>query len=355
MKEVAIVTYSTWTSYGSLLQSYALKWFLKEKFELNSEILLDNKNNNQYKTKSNRINLKSFTRDCIEKIITRNKKKQIYCKNIAFASDFLEYVEFSNYEELKNDLSTYKLYLAGSDQIFHPDLCKSLFFLDFVSQDCVRASYAASMGKTSIREDRINEFSRLVKNFDFLSVREKDNAPVIGKFYNGNIDIHIDPTFLVEKEDWKKIEKPYSISGKYILVYPLFWDTKYNHQLAELEKEAGIKIVTIATGLTRAYGKKLYDVGVEEFLWLIDHAEAVVTSSFHGVALSTIFNKKIAVIVNPDSPSRITCLKELLDLKTLDIKDLISGSMDYSHVNDRIKEERTRSYDYLNTVINYEK
>lgn len=64
-------------------------------------------------------------------------------------------------------------------------------------------------------------------------------------------------------------------------------------KLKELHEKTGYKIVSIQNSLRPIYAnKRVMDIGPKQFLWLMDHAEAVVTSSFHGTAFSVIFNKR---------------------------------------------------------------
>ena len=133
----------------------------------------------------------------------------------------------------------------------------------------------------------------------------------------------------------------------------IYWNPSCKEQLQELKRRTGLPVYAVCSSLSRVYAdKKLFDVGVEEFLWLIDHAEYVVTSSFHGVAMSTVFGKKFAAVVNPDSPSRIHHLMRTLGIPEVSISELDSaGDFDYSAINDKILQERGRAIQYLKEAI----
>ena len=270
-----------------------------------------------------------------------------FVRTLQFIRQQVDIKAYDTYEELK-EKAVGDCYIAGSDQIWHPHLCNRIFFLDFVSQG-KRISYAASMGTTKIPEGKKDLFYKLLKNFDKVSVREEDNVPVIQPGVERPVHVHIDPTFLCDQNFWEEKEIPYNIKGPYILVYPLYWEPSLNAQLKTLHKESGMKIVAVCNDWMRVYANKvLYDVGPGEFLWLIHHAEAVVTSSFHGVALSTIYNKKLAMVVNPQMPSRLNNLVNLLGLKKARITEVLDMSTAfYTHVDQRIQEEKTRSVAYL--------
>ena len=101
------------------------------------------------------------------------------------------------------------------------------------------------------------------------------------------------------------------------------------------------------------YGnKKIYDADPGQFLWLIDNAEAVVTSSFHGVAFSLIFNKKLSAVVNPALPSRINDLLDLLNVEKKEITSVLDFNLEnYNQINEQIEKERNRSITYLKEIL----
>ncbi len=244
-----------------------------------------------------------------------------------------------------------KLFLAGSDQIFHPALCNPVFFLDFVPAGAKRISYAASMGSLDVSADKEKEFARLLNNFDYLSFREKDAAELAKKYTNKEIQVHIDPTFLMSVKDWRAVEKEYPIKGKYILFYPIYWDKSLNAKLKDLHKKTGLPIVMISDALGIYHQKAVRDAGVDQFLWLIDHAEYVVTSSFHGAALAINFNKNVSMVVNPKLPSRLNNLAETLDFPIIPIEQIDSIEIDYERINNNIAREKERSMAYLKKVL----
>jgi hypothetical protein len=349
MKKVNVLTFCTWTSIGSILQSLGLKKAL-ESSECESCLLLADENKfSVIKVTS----LKSFI-SRIFQIMINGKRRRAYRKRCDFIDNNLNVVTYESYEDLtdmvQEEQNSY--YLAGSDQIWNPDRCYKHFFLEFVkNRKCV--SYAASMGKTEIPIENIDKFSELMQRLDHISVRENQCKDVLQPLTEKKISVHIDPTFLVDAEEWRKYEKKYSIRKPYILLYMIYWDSEIKEQIKELKKRTGLPVYAICSGLSRVYAdKRLYDVGVEEFLWLIDNAKYVITSSFHGVAFATIFNKKFAALVNPSSPSRIQNLMGILNIPNTSIGKLDqTDDFDYNLINKKILEERSKSMEYLKEVF----
>lgn len=353
-KKILITTHCVWKSNGSMLQALALKHFLESEFGADSIIAYDSQTPIVYENRKLAHSITGNIKLLVKRLLWGSKKKklkEVFIKNHRFLQSYIDFVFFDGYNSLIKSpiLDSFDLFIAGSDQIFHPDVCNPLFFLDHLrSAHKPMISYAASMGKTTISPIKESLFSKLLQNFDSISVRESDNIPVIRKYYGNNIQTNIDPTFLLDADVWRQYEEKYPINGKFFLVYPIYWDSSYNKQLKKLEAETGIRIVTISYGYTRAYGKCLPNVGVGEFLWLIDHSEGVISSSFHGVALSLIFGKKIAVVNNPDMPSRINSLLKTLCVNELSIEKLGDvSSFDFARIKKIINEEREKSRDYL--------
>ena len=353
-KTVAVSTYCVWTSYGSILQSYALKRALAS-LGIDSYVVIDEPGANPYKMTS--LNRGKGLKGLIASGYLRLNRKAIlsrYTKTSEFLEQYLDIVEYKDYQDLLNNSPKADFYLSGSDQVFNPLKNSPALFLDFVEDKTRCYSYACSMGETKVPSEKEELFSRLINNFSIISCREEDNIPILKK-YNTKAEYlnHIDPTFLISPLEWEQIMSAYhKIPERYILVYPIYWDQEINKKLKNLHKNTGIDIVSICSGFSRVYSnKRLLDVSVSELLWLIFHAEGVVSSSFHGVALSLIFNKKLATIVNPNLPSRISCLLDKLEAKTLTIESLISGEMNYSVSNQNIAKEKAKGMDYLEGIF----
>ena len=347
MKFIKIVTYCTDSSIGSILQSFGLKSALSH-IGVESKILLEKTADK--KEDYHLFNIKSAIRQGFKLMIKRKltvaKKKR---NNFIATNIDIEYYGNSwNVNCAEDSLC----YLAGSDQIWNPNKCYPPFFLDF-AENKKRISYAASMGSTVIPDEKKEEFIRLLNNFETISVRERECAEVIRDLTGKEASVHIDPTFLISFDEWRTYEKKYDIKEPYILLYMIYWDESLKEKVKALSQRTGLKVYTIKNGLSRAYGDKiLYDVGIDEFLWLVDHAEYVVTSSFHGVAMATIFNKKFSAVVNPASPSRIENLLRVLSIPHVDIDDLDSAdNFDYTVINQKILEERERGIEYLREAL----
>ncbi len=350
MRKVNVLTFCTWSSMGSMLQAFGLKKALED-IGLSSTILLPVSDNHFHTIKVR--SLKSLLSRIFEILIHR-KRLSAYHKRCQFISKKLDVKTYVHYSELEQLMQHDKeaCYLAGSDQIWHPDQCDKSFFLEFVS-DRKCFSYAASMGKTDIPVENVEKFRELMQHLDRISVRESQCKMVLQPLTEKEISVNIDPTFLLDTQIWRQYETPYPIRGPYILVYMIYWDPVCKEQIRALKQRTGLPVYAICSALSRVYAdKKLFDVGVEEFLWLIDHAEYVITSSFHGAALSTIFGKKFAPVINPSAPSRIRNLLDTLGIPEVHIQELDSTDrFDYVAIHNCIVTERQKGIKYLKEAM----
>ena len=355
MKKVYVSTYCHWTSFGSMLQSVGLQRALK-KLDLDVKTIVYSDEKSvpaiaKVPIRPNMRTVKSFLKHLNKNELEKGRKR---C--LQFMNDNIQQICISDRKKLHSELPIADVYIAGSDQIWHPALCREDFFLSHVPEGKRRISYAASMGVLSIPEHNEEKFRKLLQNFDSISVREEEMVLKIQKYTDKPVLQHIDPTFLVSPDEWRQYENTYDIQGPYILVYAIYWDKTLNKQVKELHKKTGYRVVSIQNSIRPIHSNLVVmDAGPAEFLWLIDHAEAVITSSFHGIAFSVIFNKRFYPVVNPNAPSRIDNLLKTLSVHTpTSLDKLMDYIPDYSEVNICIDKEKNRSIDYLRKEVNDE-
>ncbi len=343
MSDVKIVTFCTETSIGSILQSFGLNKALST-LGIESSIIVEPKKQNIKK----KVSIKQLARNMMRSLVNR-KIECAYSKRKAFINSNLDIKYYD--DSIASADNSESIYIAGSDQIWNPGRIVPLFFLDFVKKGkCI--SYAASMGNTELSDENKEFYSQKLRGFDFISVREQECFDALAPLTDKDISVNIDPTFLMSADDWRIYEKPYKTANKYILLYMLYWNNDCKSLIQQLKKNTGLPVYAICHDVSRVYADKyLYDVGVEEFLWLFDNAEYIVTSSFHGVAFSTIFNKKFSAIINPSSPSRIENLLNTLSVPKAKINELDKFNFDYAKTNNKIKHEKEKSMEYLRKTV----
>ena len=265
--------------------------------------------------------------------------------------------EYGSIAELTNDPPIADFYINGSDQVFglrgEFDLERMLQFGDEITK---RYSYAASLGEYDWSEEEKKTFARMIEKFSMISVREQYAKEYIEGFANVSCEVHVDPVFLLQRDEWDAIAAERIVEEDYILCYPLIGNSDTQTVLDELKKKTGLKTVCVQTFPRRRVkaDKYIFDAGPEEFLSLFKHAKYIVTTSFHGTAFSLIFEKPFYTMIKNYKSQRMTDLLNMVGLSERIYSPEISindDDIDFSQCRKIIKEERQRGIDYLKRVI----
>ncbi len=124
---------------------------------------------------------------------------------------------------------------------------------------------------------------------------------------------------------------------------------KYGEQI---KKILGIKVVAISRYGYRYDGvdEVIMDIGPREFVGLFKNADFICTNSFHGLAFSSILEKKFFVVPSNRFNSRIDSLMNVLGLKCfnqVDEKSVLEYTYDREDLRKRIASERDKALGFL--------
>lgn len=341
-----IVTFHRAYNYGAVLQAYALQEFIKQMGYSVGVYDYCSPGENQYKGIKGRI---------LHYILRLNKK-----------SILVREKKYNKFVEEMLNLNTEKdsdIYIAGSDQVWNPcGIMDPVYFLQFVAEASVKASYAASLGDTIVPEEKKDLLKAYINNFDFISVRENASKDALLTLCEKDISINVDPTLLHDADFWTNIaDKIDNIPEKYILVYLMHKPQNINVLLKWLKKETGYKVVVVdGQGMVQGMLTHLiindvavHNAGPKEFLWLIANAQTVVTSSFHGTVFSLLFHKEVYSIgSNPNS--RIGHLLHICGLNMISenaVNFNRHNTIDWQNIDKILRQEREKSFKYLKRVV----
>ena len=275
--------------------------------------------------------------------------------------------KFNSKKELGEYCKTCSSVLVGSDQLWLPsNLAADYYTLNFVPEEINKIAYATSFGVSSIPKRQWIFANKFLNRINYVSVREEAGQKIVKKVANRDVPVVCDPTFLFDKDEWLKyFPDKRMIKDKYIYCYFLGNNPEQRDFVKRLKKATGYKIVSLLH--VDEYIKSdndfpdyaPYDVGPEEFVNLIRHAEYVVTDSFHGTVFSVINGKmfftfrRFKETATLSTNSRMDSLFNLLNLHerfiTADenIEKALKLEIDYEKVWNRIDEYRQKSYEYL--------
>ncbi len=364
MKNIGVVSYNihcNFTNYGSALQSWALtqtinklgkgKWKAKL-VDYCPDILADKDTLNPMKNMWDKDEKSRKMCELSLPAIKENYKKFNKFYNEQFEKTKKEYTS-KNFNDIKKE-EDIERFVCGSDTIF----CIDEFGLDDgyyanyeVMKNGYSISYAASFGDSHFDNDSYNELNKKLQNFRALGLRENIMVPYVKKHTKVDVERVIDPTLLLDGNEYDKITAPKLEKEKYVLLYA----RRRNYKMAEfaekLAKENNWKIIEISLQATNASKHKMfYEAGVEEFLSLVKNAEFVVTNSYHGMIFSVQFKKQFVIFSREQCNTKIDELMELLGLKD---RILVNGNekyntvINYDKVFENIEEIRFKSLKFL--------
>lgn len=196
----------------------------------------------------------------------------------------------------------YDVFITGSDQVWHPSAVCSVYLLDFVAEDKIKFSYAASLAVNDIPDEIRGIYRQSLSDYNSISVREKNAVEILGKVTDKKIECVLDPTLLLSSNEWDKICEKCELPQKYIFCYFLGDDVSHRNIVTEYASKRCLKIATLPHihGFYRNCDVKfadynLYDISPAQFISLIKNSEAVFTDSFHASVFSIIYKKDFFV------------------------------------------------------------
>lgn len=290
---------------GASLQAYALSTYLQS---LGHEVeIIDYKpdylsNHFPLVGVNNPVYDKPFVRDIYQLAKLPGRLKNRYGKRKRefdeFKKQYLPVTKerYSSNEDLKKNVPMADIYFAGSDQIWNTFFRNGkdpAFYLEFAPEGAIRASYAASFATEDIAHEWKPQITQWLSKFDYISVREDSGVSIINDLGISGAEQVLDPVFLIDVSQWEKIEKKLDITDPYVLLYDFDRNLLISEYAKQIAKKNGWKIYSIFpnSGCDKCFAQE----GPTAFLWLIHHAQFVISNSFHATAFSLIYQKQFVV------------------------------------------------------------
>ena len=350
MKKIAILTFSHAFNYGALLQAYALKKAINclagtQAFCIDCRA--------RFYPDTRWWRCANFT---LKKLIKTLSGYPFFPRYFhSFMRKYLQDTPPLLKENLPLLNDQFDLFVAGSDQIWNFEITRedSSFLLDFVKDPRKKGSYAASFGFSYIEEKHKSLFSRHLSQFDFISVREQAGARIIKELTGRQAAVVLDPTLLLPKEHWQAFAAPIK-HKRYVLLYLMHEDEKLVSFAKELAKRKRLDLMAISFG--KISGVHCLGGTPEEFVGYFQHADYVLTNSFHGLIFALVFNKKFIVGKLPPSCAPNSRLEQILRTTNLEnrlwdrLMD-VDESIDWTSANIRLQSEREKSSAFLRAMV----
>lgn len=254
-------------------------------------------------------------------------------------------------ETIVDSSRDYDIFVVGSDQVWNPNLFNKAYYLEFVPEDKVKLSYAASLSVSELTEKQKKFFEESLVGYKAISVREKNAVALLQTLTNIDVRWVLDPTLLLSKNEWEKVGSGRKVSEKYVFTYFLGNGSEERRLAIEYARENHLKILAMPlvfgwkTGFDNAFGDiRLFDVSPKDFISLIQNAEVVFTDSFHAVVFAHIFEKNFFAFKRNDHvemAARLYSITELFDTKNHFCDTAEKLTLDYLQSNNELVIDRT--------------
>lgn len=374
---IGILTLPFHTNYGGLLQAYALKNILVEWGHDVSFISISQEINLPFY----KLFIRYLFRLC-KKFILRRKNVDIFWEkhHNEYIKEQQTYAKYTN-QFVKKHLSTlfyqsfadiketdFDVIIVGSDQIWRKKYVPAIetSFLNFTKGwNIRRISYAPSFGtdKWEYSDTETKNCRRLLSNFDFVSVREKEGINLCRKYLDRNAEWVLDPTFLLNRNiyiDKLELKKTKKSKGN-LLCYIIDMDEEKQKLINIVVKEKGLTPFSVNSRAEDTYNKS-YSIEekiqppVEEWLRGFYDADYIVTDSFHACAFSIIFGKQFLVYGNKDRGlSRFISILHLFDLDDRIITSsnniVLPNDYNVTLVHEKLSQQQEKSILFLKSSL----
>ena len=208
----------------------------------------------------------------------------------------------------------------------------------------------------SWEEKYSKDIASCLDNFDYISVREKSIANKLSVLTQKRVNIVVDPTLLLSKEQWSKLDGNDSLlDTQYLLLYQVN-DSNRNVIIAnQIARELGVTVKILSAREDAVNSKSLRAASPYEFISLFKHARFIVSSSFHGTVFSLIFNKPfVSIQSGKNNENRVETLLNYFNLGHLFISEYQSEKLKLydNPQNVDIKNILSDSIKYLQMITN---
>lgn len=371
--KASVITLHTVDNYGSVMQTYATQQILK-KYGYDVEFVDYWRRDNLPQSRAERMlegstlqklkplwGINNFTRKATVSILKNVLEKQ-RSPMWRFLEEKVQLtkVRYCSYEELEANPPVADVYITGSDQVWNSIWNQGIdrsYFLDFAPAGKPRIAFSASIGREQLDTEEIPETKRLLEKYSAISVREQSAVELLASM-DIKSTLVLDPTLMLEAEEWRKLATKQKREKPYILIYQLNPNPQMDQYAEQLAQKKNWEIIRIGFGRSdrRKGGKCVMLPSVEEFLGLFCDAACVLTDSFHATAFSLNLGTDFISVLPGRFGTRIESILKLTRtenriLTSYDDLTVVDRSIDEKNVQNIFTVERKKGFDFLKKAI----
>lgn len=364
-KKVLYLTRHAIINYGSVLQAYATQRAIEKTG--NEAVCIDyfRADEKPKKLVNTRLKNSKWNKNVLTRIVYLVTQTPVY----KFAGKRFERYrkivkitpkQYNSGEDLEKNTPKADVYLTGSDQVWNTVTCGEIdyvYFLNFLKNGEKKVAYGASFGGATVREKDRNKIEALLSEYDKVAIRENSGVEIAKKMGIDAMQV-LDPTLLLNKEEWNEIIAEKITDEKYVLVYQIHPNKKFVRYAKEFAKSKGLRLIRISPFFHHIVrtGKFVYCPDLGEFLRYINDAEYFLTDSFHGTAFAIGLNTEFVDALPSEYSERLSSILQLIGYENRILKDyddfsIADEKIDYEKVNRIIEIERKKSFEFLKNMI----
>ncbi|MEH7526135.1 polysaccharide pyruvyl transferase family protein, partial [Bacillus sp. JJ1503] len=375
-KKIGILTFQASHNNGSLLQAYALQKVISEKMGYQNKII-------NFSNKNSQDMYALFPRSSSLKRVIKNLFYLTFYKKVkTHFDDFNRFINselklsdgfFETSKDLEKIADNYDILVSGSDQIWNINCydADDAYFLNFTN-NVKKVAYAPSLGANNILEhaDDVDKYRNYLMDYSALSIREKNGKKWIEELTGREVELTLDPTMLLKRDEWDDITLSKLYDKEYIFYYAFHYSDEVNRAVKKISEKLNIPVIVLDAKSWAI--RRLFSMGFEltehggpsVMLSMIKNASLVFTTSYHGTIFSTVFEKPFwfvkSTMLNKGDDRAYTLLEQtgleerFMDVNKLEEVDLFKP-IDYNKVNKKVEKLRESSLEYLKNALENDK
>ena len=363
--KIGVLSRHSVANYGSLWQAYALQTILEKMGHEAVNINYTPAKEVGGTLASTLANISRWGKNPISKLLFLAYQYPSFSHTFEtfkkFRKQYLkETNEYASSFQLKTNLPEVDLFCTGSDQVWnllYDNKIDDTYFFDFLPNEKRRIAYAASFGGNDFACANIEKYASFLKKYDAISVREDSGVEILKTLGINGTQV-LDPTLLLQKEEWESLLPNKEKKEDYLLIYQLRPNKAFDSYAVNLSKKTGIKLIRISSMFFQKFkvGKFHYLPKAEEFLWYIKNARCLLTDSFHGTCFAINFKTPFIEILPGRFNSRNQSLLKMVKLEkrilsNFDDFSLFEQYLDFNQVHEKLTLFRNNSIRILKEMI----
>lgn len=357
-KKVGMLTWHFLDNYGSLYQSYALQKYIRDK-GFTPEFI-------NYRENARTGILADILRHAKYKILSNLEKRKSLFYNFR-RKHFNESKMYFTNDELFKVKHKYSAVICGGDQIWSAMKFDKTYYLNFLPKEIKRYSYSPSSVHNTFTSEQKEIIKKELEKFRYISVRENYGKEILEKFVDKNIEVVLDPIFLLERNNWEELilekeDLENSENSNYLLVSYIGNEDKYKEiSLKYKELYSCDKIINVNVKDVHNFGEEiLIDASPEKMLKLIRNAKMILTDSYHIALFSIIFNKDFRAVRRFEDDKIDNQNERIKDiLRKLELENFLIGyndnafiqEIDYEKISNKLNILKKESIKYLDKIL----